>query len=42
MGTALPHLQEGRGRQHGELEQQQAERSTKKSLSTKCYAPPIL
>ena len=42
MGTAQSLLQEGRGRQHRGLEQQQAERSAKKPLSTKPTAPPNL
>ena len=42
MGTALPHLHKRRGRRHRGLEWQQAERLTKKSLSTKCSASPLL
>ena len=39
MGTTVPHLHKGRGRRHGGLEWQQAERSTKKSPSTNAQYP---
>ena len=42
MGTTLPHLQKGKGRQHGGLVWQQADRSAQKSPSTKHTAPPSL
>ena len=38
-GTALLHLQKGRGRRQRGLEWQQAGRSAKKPLSTKLAAP---